>query len=398
MDAGDPAASLGGLRAQQGARPMSKLRFVFALGLLIGLLGGALIVASPGHSLAQDATPAVSGNASQAGNASPSSSAASAYPAVAVVKKVGPAVVTVINEQTYSAGLGQSPALQPAGSGSGFIIDTKGDIVTNWHVVTQGQKFQVIFADGSTHDAKLIGSDQFSDLAVVRVSGTLPGSVSFGDSSKLEVGEPVLAIGSPLGAFTNTVTEGIVSALGRSFPQDSSQGPQLYNNLIQHDAAINPGNSGGPLFDLNGDVVGVNTLGIPTDQNGQPVQGLFFAIPSNTVKQITGELIANGKVSYPFMGVTTQTVTADAAAQAGLPVDHGEYVVSVSSGSPAETAGIQQGDIILSINGQEINADHSFEEVLFQHKPGDTVTVVVQRGSGQQTLKVKLGERPSSGS
>ena len=389
---------------------MSKLRLVFVLGLIIGLLGGALIVSAPGQILAQtSATPttgnassttgnasSTNGNASQAGNAA-QTGAASEYPVVNIVKKVGPAVVTVINEQKASSGLGQAATLQPVGSGSGFIIDDQGHIVTNWHVVTGGEKFQVIFADGSTHDAKLIGSDQFSDLAVVQVSGKLPGTVAFGDSAKVEPGEPVLAMGSPLGAFTNTVTEGIVSAIGRTFPQSQSQGPQLYTNLIQHDAAINPGNSGGPLFDLNGDVIGVNTLGIPTDQNGQPVQGLFFAIPSNTVKTITTQLIAKGKVIYPYLGVSTQTVTADAAAQAGLPVDHGEYVVSVGAGTPAEKAGIQQGDIILSIDGTEINAQNSFEQLLFQHKPGDSVTLVIQRGNAQKTIKVTLGERPSSG-
>jgi len=371
---------------------MNRLRFLFVFGLIAALLG---LAAAPLGALAQS-------------SATPAAGPASVYPAVDIVKRVGPAVVTVINEQTAntgslfppssgngSSGNGSSGSMQPAGSGSGFIIDQQGDIVTNWHVVDQGQKFQVIFADGSTHDAKLIGSDQFSDLAVVRVSGTLPGVVSFGDSSQLEPGEPVLAIGSPLGAFTNTVTEGIISAVGRDFPADQSQGPQIYTNLIQHDAAINPGNSGGPLFDLNGDVIGVNTLGIPTEQ-GQPVQGLFFAIPSNTVKQITQQLIAHGKVTYPFFGVSTQTVTADAAAQAGLSVDHGEYVVQVSSGGPAEKAGVQQGDVILSIDGQTIDAQHSFAEVLFTHKPGDVISVDLQRGDKKITVKLTLGERPAN--
>ncbi len=240
----------------------------------------------------------------------------------------------------------------------------------------------------------MVGSDQFSDLAVVQVTGKLPGVVSFGDSSQVQPGEPVLAIGSPLGAFTNTVTEGIVSAVGRDFPQSQSQGPQLYTNLIQHDAAINPGNSGGPLFDLNGEVVGVNTLGIPTQQ-GQPVQGLFFAIPSNTVKQITDQLIAAGKVIYPFFGVSTQTVTATAAAQAGLSVDHGAYVAQVTAGGPAEKAGIKPSDVILSIDGQSIDATHSFEQTLFQHKPGDVIDVVINRGGKEQTVKLTLGERPA---
>ena len=280
--------------------------------------------------------------------------------------------------------------------GSIADIDQQGDIVTNWHVVDQGQQFQVILANGETRDAELIGSDQVSDLAVVRISGDLPGIVSFGDSSQLQPGEPVLAIGSPLGAFTNSVTEGIVSAVGRDFPGGSG-GPQVYTNLIQHDAAINPGNSGGPLFNLQGEVIGVNTLGIPSEQ-GQPVQGLFFAIPSNTVKQITQQLIANGKVVYPFLGVSTVSVTADVAAQAQLSVDHGEYVVQVVEGGPAAAAGIQEGDVILAIEGQPIDAQHALSEVLFTHKPGDVVNVDIQRGDQQLTIQLTLAERPNSSS
>ena len=373
---------------------MQRLRTLFVASLLFSLIAALLAIGSSGAALAQS-------------SATPTTAPATtdAYPAVSVVKQVGPAVVTVINEQTASqgpsgalqpSGNGSAGSLQPVGSGSGFIIDDQGDIVTNWHVVTKGQKFQVIFADGSTHSAKLIGSDEISDLAVVRVSGDLPGMVSFGDSSQLLPGDPVLAIGSPLGAFTNTVTEGIVSAIGRTFPQDQSQGPQIYTNLIQHDAAINPGNSGGPLFNLQGQVIGVNTLGIPVDNSGQPVQGLFFAIPSNTVQQITQKLIANGKVVYPFFGVSTQTVTATAAAQAGLSVDHGEYVVQVTQGGPAEAAGVKEGDVILSIDGQSIDAQHSFVDLLFSHQPGDVVSVKIQRGSKEMTIKLTLGERPAS--
>ncbi len=305
---------------------------------------------------------------------------------VEVVDKVGPAVVTVINEQTVG-GLGDQP--QPAGSGTGFIIDNDGHIVTNWHVVDGGEKFQVIFWDGKTVDATLVGSDEVSDLAIVKIEDQVPGVVTLGDSDSLKPGQTVLAIGSPLGAFTNTVTEGIVSALGRSIPDAPT-----YNNLIQHDAAINPGNSGGPLFDLKGEVVGVNTLGINQTPNGEIAQGLFFAIPSNTVKQIAALLIQDGKVVYPFFGVSTVNVTPAIAAQADLTVDHGAYVNSVTPEGPAEDAGVQEGDVIVSIDGEEITQKTPFISVLFKHKPGDTVDVVLQRGDQQETVQVTLGERP----
>ncbi len=198
----------------------------------------------------------------------------------------------------------------------------------------------------------------------------------------------MLAIGSPLGSFTNTVTAGIVSALGRNLPDS------FYTNLVQHDAPINPGNSGGPLFNLAGEVVGVNNLGIPKE-HGVPVQGLFFAIPSNTVKAITAQLIADGDIVYPYLGIIPVSVTADVAAQADLPVDDGVYVVSVDAGGPAARAGIRQGDVILAIDGQRLDAQHPFSEVLFGHRSGDTVTVDLQRGSDRLSVKVTLTDRPA---
>ncbi len=263
---------------------MRMFRSVLLIGLLVGLISG-LGLARP----AIDATNAQDQAVEQA-------SAPNA--AISVVEQVGNSVVTVVNEQMFQ-GFDTS---QPAGSGTGFIIDEQGHVVTNWHVVEGGDDFQVILANGERRPATLIGSDQLSDLAVVQIEGELPGMVTFGDSDSLRVGETVLAIGSPLGTFTNTVTEGIVSALGRDLPESN------YNNLIQHDASINPGNSGGPLFNMQGEVIGVNTLGIPA-QNGQSVQGLFFALPGNHVQSIISRLIADGQVVYPFFGITFRTVT-----------------------------------------------------------------------------------------
>lgn len=321
--------------------------------------------------------------------------------AVQVVQNVGPAVVTVINEQQVSGpfGLGGNQ-VQPAGSGSGFIIDNQGHVVTNNHVVAGGSKFVVIYADGTKKDAKLIGADPTSDLAVVQVSGTVPGTVTLGDSSQLKVGQTVLALGSPLGAFTNTVTEGIVSALGRSLLNSTqATGSQaLYTNLIQHDAPINPGNSGGPLVDLSGQVIGVNTIGIPQAEQGVPAQGLFFAIPSNTVKEIAQQLIANGKVTYAFLGIQNPTsLDPILAAQNDLPVDYGIYIGGVVPGGPAAQAGLQANDIMISVDGKKLGTEISLEQVLIANNPGSTIQVTVQRGNQQKQVSLKLGSRPQQG-
>jgi S1-C subfamily serine protease len=332
--------------------------------------------------------------------ASPSSGTAAAnsvyvvtFDASKIVERVMPAVVTVINVQQFGNGFFGNQALE-AGRGTGFIIDGTGDIVTNEHVVREGTSFQVILSTGEKRDATLVGSDPFSDLAVVRMQGAIPATVSFGDSDSLLQGQPVLAIGSPLGEFTGTVTSGIISALHRDFPSDPSlgTGEGIYTDLIQHDAPINPGNSGGPLFDIAGRVIGVNTLGIP--QSGTtPVQGLFFAIPSNHVATIVSQLIEKGRVSYPYIGVQYAPLSPDLAAQNDLPVDFGAYVESVVPNGPADRAGIRPGDIITAIGNTRITEQTTFTEALFAQAPGQTVTVTALRGNNEQTFQVTLSER-----
>ena len=187
-------------------------------------------------------------------------------------------------------------------------------------------------------------------------------------------------------------TEGIVSATNRDFPGDGSTQSQ-YNNLIQHDAAINPGNSGGPLIDFSGQVIGVNTLGISVDDQGQPVQGLFFAIPSNSVKKVTEALIKDGKVTYPYFGISYQSNSAAAAAQLNLSTDQGVIVMDVPSSGPAADAGIQPGDVITKVGDYELTAQTTFSEALFNYKPGDTIDVTVVRDGKDMTVKVTLGDR-----
>ena len=314
---------------------------------------------------------------------------------VEVVEQVGPAVVTVVNEQTISDMFGTEETVQ-AGAGTGFIIDEEGHIVTNWHVVTGGTSFLVILSDGTEVEAELIGEDPRDDLAVVKIDpSAVPATVPLGDSDELRPGQAVLAIGSPLGAFGNTVTAGIVSALDRDqLGQGQGSICQNYSDLIQHDAAINPGNSGGPLFNLQGEVVGVNTLGIPQSSTGVPVQGIFFAVPSNTVSAVVQQLIDQGFISAPFLGINLISLNPQLAAVNNLPVENGVFIDGVEPGGPAEEAGLQPGDIILSIDGEEITPINTLATMLLNYEPGDTVELNVLRNGQETSLQLTFGEAP----
>jgi 2-alkenal reductase len=308
-----------------------------------------------------------------------------------LVEQVNPAVVTVINKQEFGGFYNQQGEPQTAGTGTGFFISDEGYLVTNNHVVEGSDELSVIFADGTEVDATLVGTDPVTDIAVVKVDADIPGYVELGDSSALRPGEKVFAIGSPLGTYTNTVTEGIVSGIGRRVSGANAG----VDNLIQHDAPINPGNSGGPLFDLNGQVVGVNTLVVRDSGNGIAAEGLGFAIPSNTVKQISQAIIDNGSVERPYLGITFQQLSPTVAATMDINVDNGALVADLQDG-PASTAGLKVDDVITKLNGDEINEDNTLTDLLFEHKPGDTVTLTVYRPSTDETLTldVTLGTRP----
>jgi S1-C subfamily serine protease len=315
-----------------------------------------------------------------------------------IVEKVNPAVVTVVNQQTFTGfnnNSGSSGTLQPAGTGTGFIINTDGYIVTNNHVVDGAESLQVIFENGNTVDAKLIGADSYTDLAVIQIDGDVPATVPFGDSSTLRQGEPVIAIGSALGDYTNTVTEGIVSGLHRVLSDD--QGGASYDNMIQHDAAINPGNSGGPLLNLAGEVIGVNTAVVRQAEPGVSAEGLGFAIPSNTVQEIAKTLIESGKVERPYLGIEYTMLTPQIATTLDVPVQDGALVRSVEAG-PSQDAGIQENDVITKIDGDAVDKDHPLRDVLFKHKPSETVDVELFRPDTKETLTVQvtLGTRPET--
>ena len=296
--------------------------------------------------------------------------------------------------------------------GSGFVFDNRGHIVTNNHVVAEAELVRVTFSDGSAHEAQILGTDQDSDLAVLRVSPIPPGAVplELGNSNLLEVGQMVLAIGNPFG-LRGTMTSGIISGLGRALSGRVAVGGGLYSNpeIIQTDAAINPGNSGGPLLDLQGKVVGVNTAMSALDGTDS---GIGFAVPANTVSRIIPYLIEDGEFHYPYLGITEDPrFTLGQLAQAlSLPTTRGMLVASVALGEPADRAGVQGGDrnetvmgydvraggdIVLAVDDHPVNSLYDITAYLIQEKSvGDTVVLTIIRGRQELQIEVELGERP----
>jgi serine protease Do len=373
------------------------ISLVVVVAVVVGIVGGGVMGGVAGYYAAQQNAPAnvaapiqalSSGNNPQ--RVAPATTNLTLQEDSAVidaVKKIKPAVVTVINNLQPQQGLfGRS--VTPTASGSGIIIDSQGHIVTNNHVIDGEQSLQVIFADGSKADATVVGADPVLDIAVIKVNGKVPAVAQFGDSNALEPGQVAIAIGSPLGDYRGTVTVGVVSGLNRTV--DQLQG------LIQTDAAINNGNSGGPLVDSVGQVIGINTLVVRNTNEGNVAEGLGFAIPSNLVRDVANQLIAQGHVEHPYIGVSYQPVDQQIAGALNLTTTQGVVVMQVESGSPAERAGLQQNDVITAINGQTIDQNHPLVSVLFTHKPGETVTLTVVRNGKQMQVKLTLGVHPTS--
>ena len=312
---------------------------------------------------------------------------------IAVAAKVSPAVVRI----TVTDAAGNANGVIPAtGVGSGVIFDSNGWILTNHHVVKGGEKFDVELKDGRVLSGKVYGIDTLTDLAIVKVDATGLPSATIGGSDALKVGQLVVAIGSPLGTYSNSVTSGIVSAKGRSI---TTNGNQSLTNLIQTDAAINPGNSGGPLLDAGGNVIGINTA-IATNSNG-----IGFAIPIDIARPIMAQAVAGQPLSRPYMGIRFVSITRQLADDQKLPVrsgalvggrdDQGNPTTGVEAGTPAARAGIRDGDIIVSVNGKPIDEEHPLDATLAQFSPGDTVKVDVLRGGQHLMIDVTLGTRPA---
>ncbi len=304
------------------------------------------------------------------------------------VAKVGPAVVTVVGTipgQTTFFGQTANETV----SGSGFFISDQGYIVTNNHVVEGTNSVNIVLSNGSQEKASVVGTDQYTDIAVLKTDGKVPAVATLGNSDVLKPGESVIAIGSPLGDFKNTVTVGVVSATGRSI--DTGKGYQI-EGLIQTDAAINQGNSGGPLVDLAGEVIGVNTLIVRNTGTGAVAEGLGFAIPVDTAQAVATQIIQKGYFSHPFLGIGYQPIAPDVASAYNLPVQWGAYITKVAANSPASQAGLQQGDIVTKVDNVAIDETHSYLNTLYTHKPGDQVTLSVIRKGQTIQVQVKLGE------
>lgn len=358
------------------------------IAMIIAGVGGGLVGGVAGYRLAQvdqtavaDVPTSTTITTPRPDAPTPDLATAGNDPIVATVARVSPAVVTVVNTV--------SPAQKA--TGSGVIISDDGYIITNNHVVEGQQRLQVIYNDGSYHDAELIGTDAFADIAVIRVRDQVPASLALGDSDVLQPGETVIAIGSPLGEFQNSVTVGVISALNRTIQDAGMEG------LIQTDAAINHGNSGGPLINLRGEVIGINTLvvrgGASTFSGIDAAQGLGFAVPSNLVREVSDALIANGRVERPYIGIEYTLLTPEDLA-AGIGTDHGALITSVLD-NPARSVGLQRGDIITQVNGEDVTPRMSLQRLLMQYKPNDTVTLTVVRDGQEQQVQITLAERPS---
>lgn len=271
----------------------------------------------------------------------------------------------------------------PVGSGSGFIVDDAGHVVTNAHVVAGAKELQVVLADGSELDATVVGSESILDVALLQLDlpagFDVPGTLSFGDSTSLRAGDEVVAIGNALGSFPNTVSEGTVNGTDRDFP-----GTGGLTTMIQHDAEIWHGNSGGPLLNLRGEVVGINTAGISDGMMGidSGSADMAFAVESNTVCNAAAKLLQDGEIVWPYMGLQGEATSA------------GQSIIEVVENGPSDEAGIEAGDVITGLNGEAVDNQTSLIDLLFAHEPGDVVDVTVDRDGVAKTFQVTLGERP----
>jgi S1-C subfamily serine protease len=319
-----------------------------------------------------------------------------------VVKAIRPSVVRIRAGGTQQGAFGTIS--RGEGTGTGFIVDAKGFIVTNNHVVTLGttqeaNRIQVDLWDGRTVEGQVVGRDERSDLAVIKIDANNLTPIRFADSTRVEVGDEVLAIGFALDlGSTPTVTKGVVSAKDRVIEETLNAGgrPVLVSisGAIQTDAAINPGNSGGPLVNMQGEVIGVNTAGL-LGTGSQPVQGIFFAVSAQVAEPIVRTLIDTGRVERGFLGIEPLSITREIAQAQNLSVNEGAGLRAVTPGSAAERAGLRAGDVITKIGDHAIKNAGDLSNALATYRPGQTVKVEFVRSGRAQSVDVTLGERPA---
>lgn len=364
-------------------------------GVIAGLVGGGVILYAQ-EGLEKSTTQTVRTTATKTSSISKNATATTAY------NKVSDAVVSVLN---FSKS-GQN--YEESSEGSGVIYkksDQSAFIVTNNHVIDGSAKIQVMLHNGKKVTATLVGKDAMTDLAVLKIaSDNVTTTAEFGDSSKIAVGENVLAIGSPLGSeYASSVTQGIISAKKRLVEATSENG-QNYggSTVIQTDAAINPGNSGGPLINFAGQVIGINSMKLSTSSSGTSVEGMGFAIPSDQVVDVVNKLVKDGKITRPAIGiglVNLSEVTADdQKSTLKIPdsVTGGVVVMSLTKKGPADHAGLKKYDVIVGIDGKKVTTQADLREVLYKHKLGDTITLTYYHHSNKKTVKVKLTQKLAS--
>ncbi len=378
------------------SRINSKFSLVFVIILSIGLIGsGTLAVTGEESDPAASQQTAITRAAEEVG------------PAVArveVTKGVSQrAPSSFFNDPFFRYFFGEPPRgeeRQVESLGSGFAISWKGKkyVLTNEHVVANAQEIKLVFKDGQTYRAEVVGKDAMIDIAVLDIEGDgnlkdLP-TAELGNPAETPVGGWVVAIGNPEG-FENTVTAGVLSARNRTIPKPNSEGS--YQNLLQTDASINPGNSGGPLVNTNGEVIGINTAIIRQNRQGVPLTGLNFAVSIDSVQKVLPELVSEGEVTRAWLGVWFQSVTSEMGEKFGLENGNGVLISEVIKGSPADKAGLKAGDIIVALNGNKITGSSEFQGEIMYRDVGEKIDLKLIREGKKQTFTVTLGKKTDNG-
>lgn len=384
------------------SRAAHRVSFVLAFALVIALVTAACVSVQTSPTATSTSVTETPAGETQQGTptaALPSSPTPTERPSTTTVAFVQPkSIADIVQEVRASVVHIQTEATQynffnqpvpVSGVGTGEILDTAGHIMTNNHVVEDARKLVVTLSDGTTMQAKLVGADPFTDLAVIKVDASGLKPIRIGKSSELRVGDSVIAMGHALDLPGGpTVTGGLVSAIDRSIDVSSTVTIQ---HLIQTDAAINPGNSGGPLLNLRGEMIGMNTAKI------QVGEGIGFAIAIDTALPLVRELIEKGRIERGFLGISASNVTDALALSQNLPVKQGIIIAEVAPNSPAAQTGLKRGDIIVGLAGRNIASFADLESILFENRVGSAVKIEYYRGGQKQTRDITLGSRPAEG-